>query len=211
MLAELANEQDAVTATRWRAGLSRDEIREKLPRLRELTSTAIADGTLLPGTAEASHVIELAARLRLFADSQVKLWEKLPPVRFLRRAPTAAAVTSDWLDEWFGACFGQHEKAARKLLKTRLNELEEMSPDSAQYSRQLVYQPINRPDITTDDELMRETRSRTINRDQYANLAERDRQHEEIRVALRKQLRTSAQQLLRSETTAELLAASDSH
>ncbi len=86
ILTELAGEQDAIVATRWREGLSRDDLRAKMPRLHLLATRTFGDGMLLPGTAESTHVIELAARLRFFADGQVKLWERTPPIRFLRRA-----------------------------------------------------------------------------------------------------------------------------
>jgi hypothetical protein len=206
MLAELANEQDAVTSTGWRDGLSADECRAKMPRLAALAGARLADGDALPGTPEGTQVVELGARIRFFAEAQVRLWERAPLIRFLRRAPTVMDLTRDAVEALFERTFGEHARAATRMMKERIDHFEDREPGGGYYARALLYEVRDRADITTDDELAADASARILSREDFEALRARDLEHAEGCARLTHHARDTGSALQRAESVSDLLS-----
>ncbi|UJR85420.1 hypothetical protein [Sandaracinus amylolyticus] len=164
ILVGLASEQLAVLRrTRSRAGLSRAQMREALPRLLRLAHTP-----LVPGDREDAITIvaELAAKLRFFADTQVRLWERIPGISWARRAASLDALTEALIGEMIDA--QSSDELVRRALRDRTREIEKTlrqrwkdarttdisARDRGAWARTTVLAPVEREGVTTDDELL---------------------------------------------------------
>ncbi len=103
LVLDLANELVAVIAPGWMGDASHKDLAAALPRLETLAATEIACEY---GTPVGDAVIRLAGRLEFIAGSQVRWWESVPPLRWMRRGPASRHRMSRLLDRFLEKAFG---------------------------------------------------------------------------------------------------------
>src|SRR5690606_35092168 len=113
--------QRAVLATPWRSGLSAQGMRDALPRLTRLAARSWrATGRVDPESVEGAELVRLGMALAYHAYAQWRFWEWLPPLPWLRRAPSlwwaTRALTRQALEGLFVSGEGDQASARRKAL-----------------------------------------------------------------------------------------------
>ncbi len=194
--ADLANEMAAVLATRWRAGLSADQVERSMPLLRQLCSFVISEHSPHPpGSPGGDHLVRLIARLRFCLLSQARFWEWLPPFIFTRRTIALRNRSSKLLKEFTVLCFGEHRKTAEAHIKRALRYEKQVhkhlrDKDGAterkrwKYSQALLQKPIRQLGVTTDAEILTTPEERVFSQRVYDAVHENDAQAEIERKAL---------------------------
>ncbi len=229
LLVDLCNEHQAVLAPRWRAGLSQAQMRRALPMLEQLAASSSPNAEpLIADSPAGEQFVRFAARLLFYVDSQVRWWEWLPPLPWLRRGPCSRRLTRRALDDWVqrvfagsaerGDEFGQScVQAARKLIRAEkkrlVHEFRQLKKSFdtdhrtvGRYARHLLLAPIEQPGITTDAELVQ---SRVLSRDDTAPLVEKFKKARARRDQLMNQADDARAELLRNEDCQQLLGAAD--
>jgi hypothetical protein len=196
ILVDLCNEQCAVLASPWRAGLSSQGMMKGLPLLGQLGAFRLgADAPLAVDSPGGKALCELAARLGMFSASRARLWERLPPLRWLRRAPVLGWLTRHALAAFVGNVFGGADddrerwranlEAARRLVRRKREQLRLDYhkarraglcewPTLASHAEALLKQPIAATRLTTDAELLGDGDMLTLSRGQYQRIAAED-------------------------------------
>lgn len=211
--ADVANEMAAVLATRWRSGLSADQVERSMPLLRELCGFVISEHSPHPpGSPGGNHLLRLIARLRFCLLSQARFWEWLPPFIFTRRAIAVRNRSSRLLKEFTAACFGEHTKTAEAHIKQQLRYEKRLHKETRKknsatdkkrwkYSQALLQEPIHRLGITTDAELMSTPGERVLSKTVYDAVHKADEDASARRMELVASSADFRKTLLRSETT----------
>ena len=225
LLVDLANEQAAILNSRWRSGLSRQGMEEALPLLARLGQLASpADRRFAPDSVEGRHLIRLVARLRFLAEAQWSLWEWLPPLFWLRRAPRlwwlTRRLTRQVLFSFFAGGDEQdglgesYMKGAYKELKSQYRSLDAECRDSMggcrrklrrAFASDLLEAPIARSGITSDAELFDRCNDRVIDASSWRHAITDAQARSLARATSMKASSQAADQLRRDETCDELV------
>lgn len=202
ILVDLAMEQEAIRGTGWRRGLSGADMSRALPLLRALSkrtlrAPAASDPAALP-------LLELAARLKMYARQNVRWWEHL--IAPVRRAPRLSWVTSGLVDEFLESAFGipstededhSEESEARvdeasAEVKARMKEHRELAEQAYEdeaitrdeYVRALLHEPLEWEGVTSDAELLRSPLDRVMSEGAREELRREDQAADALRRAV---------------------------
>ena len=216
ILVDLVNEQEAIRTSGWRRGLSGEDMERALPLLRALANHPLAAPD--PDDPQAVPLLELAARVRFYASSQVRWWEHaLAP---FRRAPRLSWVTGRLIDQWVERAFGRastEDEDRSEESKARIDEArekvdirvrahegelferaaEERVIDRSEYGRLLLREPVEWEGVTTDAELLVEPVDRVLDEAERAALRDQDRVADRLREEVRSAQGDARKKLLR--------------
>lgn len=174
ILVDLAEELASLLAPGWRGGSSADELAASLPKLAALAKSGLsADYDSIAGAA----LLRLSGRLLFLADSQVPLWEAMPPLRWMRRAPAVRSHVADQVDAFLTGAFGEHnlrttridaERISAELLTTfkRQRELG-LARDRGAWALEQLRAPLAAKGITSHVELLTNHAERVMHGDEY--------------------------------------------
>ncbi len=113
-------------------------------------------------------------------------------------------ITKEWIDELLENTFGEHEKHAREMMKRRIGDFEDMDLGRGYLARQLLYAPLDREDVTSDDEAFADAGARILSREDFEQVVAVDRTADALRSALVAAQKEAQVALLRSESASKL-------
>jgi hypothetical protein len=226
LLVDLATEQRAVLASRWRAGLSSKGLRDALPRLRKLAGHAwSAVGQVDPESAEGAELVRLGMAITYHAWAEWRFWEWLPPLPWLRRTPslwwTSRSLARDALEGLFlhgeGKAAAARKKALAAAMKSSWRAIEASYRDAMggivsyrgrqRYIESRLAAPILLDGVTTDAEVLLGWEQRLFAHDKIAELEKKDRRRANRRVAMMQASADAGAELRRGQPTEALLEA----
>jgi len=206
LLCDLACEQRAVLADGWRDGMSAQDMDRCLPLLWELSDPGLF---AFIGTERADRLLEFCGRLRYLADAQASVWERLPPVRWLRRDPLLASRTRAAVDALIARVFPPAEQdSARDRIARVARALDQsfdvakqagLYDDRGRFAMDLALAPIDAAGVTTDAELLCDADNRVYLRGELDAMRARKATGRERRDAL-EQLAAAARDALALDT-----------
>jgi hypothetical protein len=236
LLADLAAEQLAVLHHRW--GTPEAGFERCMPALRCLAAApldarlgdAIPRGTqaehkgepLVP--APAAHFARLVAMLRFFSKTQARLWERVPPLSFLRRAPRLADAATEPLDALvarIAAAGGEATATDRhKALETTIDREtarlhrryreakrnHDVVGDKGAFARMLVLAPFEGATVSSDVDALTEIDTRVVSHDDHQALCAADGKRGKRRRKLARAAQKARAELLAAHSCTELLS-----
>ncbi|MBL4844345.1 MAG: hypothetical protein JKY65_02360 [Planctomycetes bacterium] len=162
--AELALEQRELAHVRWRRGLSSQQLADAA--LRHVALESAAERWLVgvfPDSPRGQAVIDLLAKIRYFAEANVRWWELLPPFRWLRRRVSVRNATRDLVSRVISSAYKDNEDWSR-LIHTLVDDRVEGlhsdrahasgDPNAADFAVQHLLAPLNEPSRTTSAEVL---------------------------------------------------------
>jgi hypothetical protein len=198
-----------------------------LPLLGQLGAFRLGANEPLPADSPRGKALcELAARLGVFSASRARLWERLPPLSWLRRAPALDWLTRHALEAFVRNVFGGADddrerwranlEAAQRLVRRKRAELRldyrkarragrSEWPTLASHAEALLKQPIAATTLTTDAELLGGLDALTLSREQYQQIAAEDRKAQSRRRKLMRAADEASAELHHPKTCRELL------
>ena len=216
--------QRAVLATRWRGGLSSKGLRDALPRLRKLSRHPWkAAGHVDPESDEGAELVRLGMAIAYHAWAQWRFWEWLPPLPWLRRAPslwwTTRALAREALEGLFvhgeGDAAATRRKALAAATKSGWRAIEASYRDAMggivsyrgrqRYIEERLAAPILLDGVTTDAEVLLGWEQRVYEHAEIADLERKDRRRAKKRAALMQASADAGTELRRGMSTEALL------
>ena len=168
LLADLACEQMALLHRRW--GGPACGFAACLPLLEQLAATRVreravdtdrdADATVAPAAPQSSPLVRLVATLRFLADAQAPVWERLPPLSWLRAAPRLRRAVHAKLDALVAAsvpaearpAFDMALRRERKQLDARARQAvrDSEAVDTRAFALELLMAPFDAASVRTN-------------------------------------------------------------
>ncbi len=175
---DVANELAAVIAPGWMGDADGDEITTTLARLDAL---ARANLTVPYDSAAGAALRRLAGRIRFVARSQVAWWEAIPPLRWMRRGPSARARIAKHLQQFLAGAFGEHNLAQAERDVEQIADELALAHRTAKkagtagkrrlWALEQARLPIAPETITTDTEVMQAWTERVMSGAEFDQLA----------------------------------------
>ncbi|NVB76770.1 MAG: hypothetical protein HOV81_00110 [Kofleriaceae bacterium] len=185
LLCDLADEVAAVFGAGSRIG--RDQLGRLMPRLAALSASQLRAQF---GTPLGDSLVRLASGLLFLAQSQIRLVEHIPPVRWTRRSPAVAAHIRDHIDEFLMIAFGAHNlKLMREQVRAGVKGLRfehkvdgrgRSKPSRRDWALERFRQPLAAQHITSDVEVLTTPAGRVLAEAEYTAISD-DKARQTIR------------------------------
>jgi hypothetical protein len=170
LVAFAAEHLAALRHTRGRGGLDADDLRARMRTLEAFSSSALL-GDAAPGSPAFAIVVDLAARARLFARTQARLWERIPGIAWTRRAALLVALVDERIEAFLAlqATSPALRRALEDACTVRERELREAWKAArtegvtwSEFGRRLCLRPSWDAALTLDETLVLEHAPRAL-------------------------------------------------
>jgi len=173
LLVDLANELAVVAAP---AGPPLRDLERSMPRLRAFT---YGSGTAEIGSTAGASMIRLIGRLQFVARNHVTWFERVPPLRWLRRAPRIQAHVEQAIDTLLASMFGPGNLSVTReatlsiaqALATTTFRWDWWFENRRAGSLKLARAPLDAPGLTSDVELFEPPSERVVSGDELDTIA----------------------------------------